>query len=62
MTNKPQPPRLLISASHARRVLDVGNTKFWELVREGKIEMTSNLGRRAVLYSSLERLARPLAE
>jgi hypothetical protein len=50
---------LLVSAPRARKIIDVGNTKFWELVKEGLIEMADVGGRRMVVYSSLERLASP---
>jgi hypothetical protein len=53
------PPPLLVSASKAKRLLDVGNTKFRELVKSGVIEMTDSLGRPLVIYASLERLAKP---
>jgi hypothetical protein len=54
-------PRLIVSRSTAKRLLDVRDTKFRELVKAGLIEMTDNLGRPAVLYASLERLAKPRA-
>ena len=48
---------LLVSHPTARRLLDVGRTKYWELVKAGQIE-TVSLGRRSVAkYSSLKRLA-----
>lgn len=50
---------LLVSAPRARQIIDVGNTKFWELVKAGKIQMANVGGRRMVVYSSLEALARP---
>ena len=54
-------PPLIVSAKTAKRLLDVGNTKFRELVKSGAIEMTDNLGRPAVIYASLERLAKSRA-
>jgi hypothetical protein len=50
---------LLVSAPRARKIIDVGNTKFWELVKEGKIQMADVGGRRMVVYASLEALANP---
>jgi hypothetical protein len=48
---------LLVSAPKARKIIDVGNTKFWELVKSGEIKMANVGGRRMVVYSSLEALA-----
>jgi hypothetical protein len=50
---------LLVTGPEARRILSVGNTKFWDLVKQGKIEMADIGGRRMVVYASLERLAQP---
>jgi hypothetical protein len=50
---------LLVSPSRAREIIDVGNTKFWELVKAGKIQMVEVGRRRMVVYASLEELARP---
>jgi hypothetical protein len=36
---------LLVNTTHAKQLLDVGNSKFWELVKEGMIE-TVKVGRR----------------
>jgi hypothetical protein len=52
---------LLVSASQARRIIGVRNTKFWQLVKSGKIQMANVGGRRMVVYASLEALARPAA-
>jgi hypothetical protein len=54
----PEKP-LLVSAPKARKIIDVGNTKFWELVKSGKIKMAEVGGRRMVVYASLEALAQP---
>jgi hypothetical protein len=48
---------LLVSAPRARKIIDVGNTKFWELVKTGAIRMIEVGGRRMVVYASLETLA-----
>jgi hypothetical protein len=52
---------LLVSAPTARKLVGCGNTKFWALVKAGKIKMADVGGRRMVIYSSLEALARPTA-
>jgi hypothetical protein len=52
---------LIVSKSTAKRLLDVSDTKFRGLVKAGVIEMTDSLGRPAVIYASLERLAQPRA-
>jgi hypothetical protein len=53
---------MLVSATRAREILDVGTTKFWAMVKAGKIEMADTGGRRMVVYASLERLATPTRE
>jgi hypothetical protein len=53
---------LLVSAPRAREILDVGNTKFWAMVKAGKIEMADTGGRRMVVYASLERLVAPVQQ
>jgi hypothetical protein len=50
---------LLVSASRARQLIGVKNTKFWELVKSGRIQMADVGGRRMVVYKSLETLAQP---
>jgi hypothetical protein len=52
---------LLISAPRARKAIDVGNTKFWALVKAGKIQMVSVGSRRMVVYASLKALAQQAA-
>jgi hypothetical protein len=48
---------LLVSTTTAKRVCDFGNTKFWALVKAGKIEMVDvGTGRRSVVYASLKKL------
>jgi excisionase family DNA binding protein len=47
---------LAVSVKTARQLLDIGNSKMWELISEGRVE-TVRLGRkRLVLYHSLEAL------
>lgn len=47
---------ILVSGPTARKLIDVGNTKFWDLVKSGQIEMVNVGGRRMVVYASLEKL------
>ena len=47
---------ILVSASRAREILDVGTTKFWAMVKAGRIKMADTGGRRMVVYASLEAL------
>ena len=48
---------IVVSASTARRLLDIGNTKYWAMVKAGRIEMVDiGIGRRMVLFASLQRL------
>lgn len=55
-----EPEPLLVPAHAARRLIGCGNTKFWQLVKLGLIEMTDSLpGRQMVIYQSLKRLAQP---
>jgi hypothetical protein len=42
-------------------MLSIGNTKYWALVREGKIGMADIGGRRMPTVASIERLAKPVA-
>jgi hypothetical protein len=46
------PRQLVVSTSTARRLLDIGHTKFRELVKSGKIQMTDGLGRRSAWSAS----------
>lgn len=60
MHNTTEKP-IIVSGPTARRLLSIGNTKFWRLVKEGKIELVEVGGRRMVVYASLEAFARPAA-
>lgn len=51
------PKPLTVSGPQARRLLNVGNTKFWALVKSGAIETVEIGNRKMVVYASLERLA-----
>ena len=48
---------ILVSTATAKQIIDVGNTKFWQLVKSKKIEMVDVEGRRMVVFASLEKLA-----
>lgn len=44
---------LLVSTSRSRQLLDIGNTKVWELIAAGELETVSIGRKRLVTYSSL---------
>jgi hypothetical protein len=51
---EPNRPRLLYKSSEAKRALDVGETKFWELVNAGTLD-ARRIGRRVYITAeSLE--------
>lgn len=58
-TKEPEP--LLVTGPQARRMLGVGNTKYWELVKAGKIQTVELGGRKMPTYESLKKLATPAA-
>lgn len=49
---------LLVSQAKARQLIGVGPTKFWELVKAGKVKTVTlhEGGRPMVVYASLEAL------
>jgi hypothetical protein len=49
---------LTVSVRTARRLLDIGNSKMWELIAEGRVQTISIGRKRLVLYHSLEALVR----
>jgi hypothetical protein len=53
---------LLVSNAKAKRIIDVGNTKYWQLVKTGKIRTVDVRGRSMAVYASLEALANSAAE
>jgi hypothetical protein len=55
LTDKP----LIVSNTVAKKIVGVGNTKYWELVKAGKIKTVDVLGRSMAVYASLEALANP---
>jgi hypothetical protein len=52
---------LLVTGPVARRLIGVGNTKYWELVKAGKVAVVEVGGRKMATYASLKALARPEA-
>src|SRR5947209_7933319 len=59
MSKELQLEPIVVSTTTARNVIDVGNTKFWALVKAGTIELVEVGGRKMVVYDSLKRLAGP---
>jgi hypothetical protein len=51
---------LTVSVQTAQYVLGIGNTKFWHLVKEGRIELAEVGRRRMVIYRSLKTLVQPV--
>jgi hypothetical protein len=51
---------LTVSVRTAQFILDIGNTKFWLLVKQGQIELVEVGRRRMVVYRSLKALAQPV--
>jgi hypothetical protein len=52
---------LLVPGPEARRLLGIGNTKYWQLAKSGKIKLVEVGGRKMAVYASLEALAQPTA-
>jgi hypothetical protein len=48
---------LLVNNQTARKLIGVGNTKYWELVKAGQIKLVDVGGRKLAVYASLEALA-----
>ena len=56
--SSPRPKRLIYPITEAREILGgIGNTKFWEMVKDGRIRLTSIDGRRFVSDPELKRVA-----
>ena len=49
---------LLVTGPVARKLIGVGNTKYWELVKSGKVKLVEVGGRRMATYASLKELAK----
>jgi hypothetical protein len=50
---------LLLPGPVARRLLGIGNTKYWALIKAGKIEVVELGGRKMPTYASVKKLATP---
>ncbi|MSP02561.1 MAG: hypothetical protein EXR07_16155 [Acetobacteraceae bacterium] len=50
---------LLVTGPVARKLIGVGNTKYWQLVKSGKVTLVEVGGRRMATYASLKELAKP---
>jgi excisionase family DNA binding protein len=50
---------LAVTVKCACKMIGVGNTKMWALIKEGRVQTTSVGRRRLVIYSSLEDLVTP---
>ena len=51
--------RLAVTVKSACRLIGVGNTKTWSLIKEGRVKTTRVGRRRLILYSSLKALLTP---
>jgi hypothetical protein len=56
MSSKESKP-LLVPNPTAMKILGVGNTKYWELVKQQRIKLVQLNGRKMAVYASLEALA-----
>jgi hypothetical protein len=50
---------LAVSVKKARALIDVGNTKMWELIKDGRVDTISIGRKRLVIYESLKKLVTP---
>ena len=50
---------LLVSNTKAKKIIGVGNTKYWALVKAGKIKTVDVGGRACAVSASLEALTTP---
>jgi hypothetical protein len=50
---------LLVSGPVARKIIGVGNTKYWQLVKTGQIKLVEVGGRKMAVYASLEAISTP---
>ena len=51
---------ILLKQKDAQRIIGVGNTKWFELVKAGKVRVVEVGGRKMAVYASLEALASPV--
>jgi hypothetical protein len=49
---------LLVANSVAKKIIGVGNTKYWELVKTGRIKLVDVGGRKMAVFASLEALTK----
>ena len=50
---------LAVPVPTASKLLGVGNTKMWELIKDGRVETMSIDRWRLVIFASLEKLVKP---
>jgi len=50
------PKPLAVTVKQGRAIVGLGNTKFYELIKSGRVQTTMVDGRRLVIYASLEKL------
>ncbi len=50
----PELKPLLVTTAEARRLLGIGQTTYWKLVKSGKIQTAEVAGRRLPVYASIE--------
>jgi excisionase family DNA binding protein len=50
---------LAVSVKTACKLLEIGSTKMWELIKEGRVRTTVLGRKRLVIYGSLEQLLKP---
>jgi excisionase family DNA binding protein len=47
---------LAVSVKRGRELLDIGNTKIWEMINDGQLKSIKLGGKRLIIYSSIESL------
>jgi hypothetical protein len=50
---------VLVSGPTARKLLDIGNTRYWDWVKRGILETVEVGESKMVVYASLKKLATP---
>jgi hypothetical protein len=51
--------RLTVSVKRAREILDIGNTKIWEMIGDGRLKTIKLDGKRLVIYASIRKIIEP---
>ena len=51
----PELKPLLVSVRHAREILSIGNNKFWQLAKQGELELVGGERKRLVVFASIEK-------